>query len=345
MLAVSDLINIKQVPAEENISLKLMLDFYEKYLCKRVYKFTLDNEQEVKIAFQDASEIYHLSGIQHIYKNRYMDASRFVQEVRDSHIEISDLKKVNHRAYNDYSERIRSFFCIDAVLKNCEYLWFEENQIKDTKISVKYLLLKSIETYSIHLGIDTYNQGRIYYPKTLLVTRGTGQTKFLDRASGKLRVIKLEIIMKETDDSEEVIDRRGAREIVERDLWITIENWLKDDFRELFEKYIFTEEIKEILVKEFQENDTWLELKESIHRNINREKRDEWIAFLKTSVKSKEQDFKNEIRDLDPYWTGKIVSEAMRSISSSQWKGYITGAIDLYVKDRFDKIKTYLKLN
>ena len=128
-------------------------------------------------------------------------------------------------------------------------------------------------------------------------------------------------------------------------MWITIENWLKDDFRELFEKYIFTEEIKEILVKEFQENDTWLELKESIHRNINREKRDEWIAFLKTSVKSKEQDFKNEIRDLDPYWTGKIVSEAMRSISSSQWKGYINGAIDLYVKDRFDKIKTYLKLN
>ena len=41
MLSVSNLVDIKYIPAESDISLKLLVDFYEDYLCKRIFIFTL----------------------------------------------------------------------------------------------------------------------------------------------------------------------------------------------------------------------------------------------------------------------------------------------------------------
>ena len=67
MLRVCDLININYVPNEKEISLKLLVDFYEQYLCRRIFIFTLKNGEVVKLFFKDASEIYHISGIDHIY--------------------------------------------------------------------------------------------------------------------------------------------------------------------------------------------------------------------------------------------------------------------------------------
>ena len=40
MLSVSDLININYIPDEDDISLQLLIDFYEEYLCKRIFIFT-----------------------------------------------------------------------------------------------------------------------------------------------------------------------------------------------------------------------------------------------------------------------------------------------------------------
>lgn len=206
MLNVNNLINIKYIPDLSNISLKLLFEFYEEYLCKRVYKFTLEDGQIIKVTFKDVSEIYHISGIKHLYKNNFMDGSKFADGVCEGKIDFVSLEKINPNAFNDFSERIRSFACIDTILKNCEYLWFAEGKIAGTKITVKYLLLKAIEGYNLHLGIDTYNKGRTYYPKTLLVTKGASKNKFVNKASEKYKVKRLEIIIKETGEVEEIIN-------------------------------------------------------------------------------------------------------------------------------------------
>lgn len=206
MLNVKKLMNIKYIPAQKDITLKLLFEFYEEYLCKRVYKFTLENGQEIKVIFKDTSEIYHISGIKHLYKGNFMDGSKFADEVSEGKIDFDCLEKLNPKAYNDFSERIRSFACIDTILKNCEYLWFSEGKIDGTKITVKYLLLKAIEGYNLHLGIDTYNNGRTYYPRTLLVAKGAGKNKFINKASEKYKVKMLEIIIKETGEVEEIIN-------------------------------------------------------------------------------------------------------------------------------------------
>ena len=67
MLSVNDLIDINYIPSESDISLELLVDFYEYYLCKRIFIFTLRDGQVVKLFFRDATELFHISGIDHIY--------------------------------------------------------------------------------------------------------------------------------------------------------------------------------------------------------------------------------------------------------------------------------------
>lgn len=58
MLTVPDLINIQYIPEITDISLILMVDFYEQYLCKRFWVFELADGQKVKLFFKDTSEIF-----------------------------------------------------------------------------------------------------------------------------------------------------------------------------------------------------------------------------------------------------------------------------------------------
>ena len=82
MLTVPDLINIQYIPEITDISLILMVDFYEQYLCKRFWVFELADGQKVKLFFKDTSEIFHVSGIDHIYGNVPMYGTHFVDGVK-----------------------------------------------------------------------------------------------------------------------------------------------------------------------------------------------------------------------------------------------------------------------
>lgn len=179
MLEVNDLININYIPEEREISLSLLIDFYEQYLSKRVFIFTLENNEKVKLFFRKTSEIFHISGIDHIYEDVPMDGSRFVEEVKNMNMDINTLKEVNLPVYKDYAMRIRSMFCIDAIIKNCEWLYYSNGKIPNTDIPVTYLLLKSLDGKKLHLGIDTYKTGRPYFARTLLITEGSFENKFI----------------------------------------------------------------------------------------------------------------------------------------------------------------------
>lgn len=110
------------IPSESDISLELLVDFYEDYLCKRIFIFTLRDGQVVKLFFRDATELFHVSGIDHVYEGVPMDGSRFIQEIKAGNIDLTTVKNVNAAAYKDYEIRVRSMACIDTIIKNCEYL-------------------------------------------------------------------------------------------------------------------------------------------------------------------------------------------------------------------------------
>ena len=58
MLTVKDLIDINFIPKEEEVSLELLKEFYEDYLCKNIYLYTLMDGSEIKLILRDSTEIF-----------------------------------------------------------------------------------------------------------------------------------------------------------------------------------------------------------------------------------------------------------------------------------------------
>lgn len=338
MLQVCDLININYVPNEKEISLKLLIDFYEQYLCRRIFIFTLKNGEIVKLFFKDISEIYHISGIDHIYDGIPMDGSRFVNEIQSGKIELEAVKKVNTAAYTDYIDRIRSMFCIDTIIKNCEYLYYPDGKIPESNIKVTYLLLKGLDGKNLHLGIDTYKRGRPYFTRTLLVTEENNARKFVDKADEKLRVAKLEIRDKDTNEVIEVVRRQEAAEIARKQLEDIAEKWLEIEFEGIISNFMVQPEqvckIENFRKTEGGNNADHNVWKQFGQRSITREQKNVWAKLLCGRIQEEKVKIRKIVDSFDSYWSGKIVGEEVRVFEKKEVPKLIQEKINDYLENK-----------
>lgn len=356
VLEVTDLENINYIPKESELTLKLLVDFYEQYLCKRIYVFILEDGEKVKIFFKDTSEIFHVSGIDHIYEGMPMDSKRFINEIRKNNITFEHLKNINLAAYKDYIDRIRSMYCIDTIMKNCEYLFFSENKIPDSTIKITYLLLKGLDGKNLHLGIDTYKKGKPYFLRTLLVTEKNTANKFIEKADGRIKVNKLEIRDKETDEILECIERHKAEKLVKESLENIINEWIRIDFQKLLWIYLTNEKtIIDVVKAQYEEDIAQYKEKEcvgdsenlimtkvilmnrdkyiSILRGmIKRKHRDNWKKNLHDIIDNKKEVLKEQSNGLDQYWSGKLVGVCIRNVKKKDTMNKIKENIDLYIE-------------
>ena len=83
MLTVKDLIDINYIPQEGEVSLELLKEFYEDYLCDKIYLYTLMNGSEIKLILRNSTEIFHISGIDHIYSGNPMDAGSLTRREQE----------------------------------------------------------------------------------------------------------------------------------------------------------------------------------------------------------------------------------------------------------------------
>ncbi len=290
MLTFQDLIEIDRIPEENELTLQVLVDYYEQYLCRRVFIFELVNGESVKLFFRDATEIFHVSGIEHIYKGTPMDGTRFLTGIKKGEIDFNIVKNRNQSAYKDFEIRIRSMACIDTVIKNCEYLFFPGGKIPESDIRIKYLLLKGLDEKNIHLGIDTYKKGRPYFAKTLLITEGEQKEKFIDRADERLRVVSLKIEDKDTHEVLLFIERAKATMLAKMLLKEIAQKWIENDFVNILKDY-------------------WNNLSEN---NVSRKQKNIWKQEFMQTIKMQKSFIMSEVAQLDPYWKGKIVGEAIR---------------------------------
>lgn len=335
MLSVGNLVDIKYIPAESDISLKLLVDFYEDYLCKRIFIFTLRDGQVVKLFFRDATELFHVSGIDHVYEGIPMDGSRFIQEIKSGNIDLSTVKNVNTAAYKDYEIRIRSMACIDTIIKNCEYLWYPSGKIPGSDIEVKYLLLKGLDEKNLHLGIDTYKPNRPYFARTLLITEGDNAGKFIDKADERLKVLKLEIRDKDTNQILVLIERELAEQTAMAEVERYAEEWFSKELPFLL-KYHFVEAVGNKVFVVFEQhtdedlpedkisgrifvkniitsNPELMEAYEELFAGcIRAADRKVWGSACRKYLEQNKPDIRIKVEKLDFYWTGKITGEAIR---------------------------------
>ena len=304
MLSVGNLVDIKYIPAESDISLKLLVDFYEDYLCKRIFIFTLRDGQVVKLFFRDATELFHVSGIDHVYEGIPMDGSRFIQEIKSGNIDLSTVKNVNAAAYKDYEIRIRSMACIDTIIKNCEYLWYPSGKIPGSDIEVKYLLLK---------GLDE-----------------------------RLKVSKVEIRDKDTNQILVLIERELAEQAAMAEVEKYAEEWFSKELPILL-KHHFVDAVGDKVLAFFEQhtgedlpedkildrifvkkivtsNPELMEAYEELFAGcIRTADKKVWGAVCRKYLEQNKPDIKIKVEKLDYYWTGKITGEAIRKYEKEKW--------------------------
>ena len=358
MLSVNDLIDIDYIPAENDISLQLLIDFYETYLCKRIFIFTLRSGAVIKLFFRDATEIFHISGIDHIYKKIPMDGKRFAQGIKDGNINLGTVRAINAAAYKDYEIRIRSMACLDTIIKNCEYLWYPAGKIPDSAIEIKYLLLKGLDGKNIHLGIDTHNEKRPYFSKTLLVTEGNSLNKFIGKADERLRVSKLEIRDKDTDNILLCIERAQAEKNAIEEVRKCADKWLSHVFPVLLSEYFVEFHSKDILEVWLQKIDRDIIQKiRVLYEDIDvafKMKSDisdiqEWVKLL-TDILGGILEDKNCIKRIllsttdDPKEYQDLLENRVNRIAKNMWKTAIRKYIDTNkadIKRKIDSLDSY----
>lgn len=358
MLSVNDLIDINYIPAENEISLQLLVDFYEEYLCKRIFIFTLRNGNVIKLFFRDATEIFHISGIDHIYEGVPMDGKRFLQEVKDEKIDLQTVENVNSAAYKDYIIRIRSMACLDTIIKNCEYLWYPEGKISESTIEVKYLLLKGLNDKNLHLGIDTYNEKRPYFSRTLLVTEGNTADKFIGKADERLRVAKLEIRNKDTDDILISIDRDLAETCALKEVRKYADEWFSSEFPILLSNYFISSTSQDMLdvwlqkvnyktmlkIGSFDEDiDMTLKMKDEV-TDVQ-----EWLDLLSEVLNEKMSD-RQLVRDIltvtidEDCEYNEILSHSVNRKAKNEWNSILRNKLETKksdVKTKIDDMDSY----
>lgn len=185
MLTVSELQSLTEMPIMSDISLKLLLEFYESSLCNNIFNYQLEdsngNEFPVKLSFYNP-EFCHLLGLHYIEGNgsTIVKGQRGCESIKDESVTFKTLKIVNAESFAKIKDRIRYFPFIYQLLHNPSIVQFNPNVVSGGSLLTCDLIFHQPNCMSkrIHLGIE--NKGTdIYFPKTYMVEKNNG-TKYID---------------------------------------------------------------------------------------------------------------------------------------------------------------------
>jgi hypothetical protein len=175
MLTQNDLLSINSISNISDVSLILYKKFFDNILCKRLFIYSLEDGSEVKLAFQE-THLLHILGIQHILGRNYK-ASKFNDGINSGTMTFEELEKRNNIIFNDFTDRFLNFSNLYHVITNCSMIYFDKKTYEKNKSSKEttlmdfsYILYKDLENKKIHAGLDTFNKGRSFYCKSLMIT-------------------------------------------------------------------------------------------------------------------------------------------------------------------------------
>ncbi len=195
MLTTDELLNLTRVPKISEISLKLLQEFYDIYVCPNIYMFELENKSIIELKFLDVN-FCHLMGFQHIvpYKlSKFYGGENGYIGVFNGDITIKKLRSIDSRKFSRNKDKILCFSYIYNLLRNCEIIKFSNNILR-SRISCEFLLYDTQYERRIHLGIEKDEKRGVYYPRTFIVERENGDRYV--RGQEYLKIVNRKIISK-----------------------------------------------------------------------------------------------------------------------------------------------------
>ncbi|MBU3142559.1 PBECR4 domain-containing protein [Clostridium sp. CF012] len=201
MLTTDELLNLTRLPKISEISLKLLQEFYDIYICPNIYVFQLENESIIKLEFLDVN-LCHLMGFQHIvpYKSKkFYSGENGYMGIFNGDITIKKLKSMDERKFSRDKDKILCFSFLYQLLRQCEIIKFN-NITGHSKISCEFILYDTHYERRIHLGIEKDEKRGVYYPRTFIVERDNSDRFIINQEY--MKIINKKIISKHPFKSE-----------------------------------------------------------------------------------------------------------------------------------------------
>lgn len=186
MLNIDDLLNLKNVPKINDISLQLYKDFSEKYLIGKIFHYEFTDNTSLDIEFTEWG-IYHMLGIQHI--DGKIKKSTFFEQIENGlsfeYFEEDNGKKCRFR---DLKRRIAMFACVYTTLKNGKVFYLAGKHIKDTaKVDADYIIYEKLINNSPigitnnGLNIAIRKMENKYVPISILVSTNSSPEEYIKK--------------------------------------------------------------------------------------------------------------------------------------------------------------------
>jgi hypothetical protein len=195
MLTTDELLNLNRIPKISEISLKLLQEFYDIYICPNIYVFELEDNNIIKLEFLDIN-LCHLMGFQHIvpYKlNKFYSGENGYMGIFNEEITIKKLRSINEQKFARDKDKILCFSYLYQLLRKCKIIKFDRSK-NHSKISCEFILHDSQYERRIHLGIEKDEKRGVYYPRTFFIERENGERFIINQQS--LKIIDRKIISK-----------------------------------------------------------------------------------------------------------------------------------------------------
>jgi hypothetical protein len=166
------------------ISLKLLLDYYEFHLTPYIFKFEVEQMPTIELTFPPA-QFCHLLGIEKIMaagRKHFKDAKEYkgllgYEKIKNGTLTLETLKKQPHKEFFGKNKRkFTHFHLIPDLLESPELIKFDRSKVNPpTEIEADIVFYNQITNYYLHLGVvKTNEKGNRFVPKSFFVHSKSG---------------------------------------------------------------------------------------------------------------------------------------------------------------------------
>lgn len=183
MLSVTQLSELSTTPKINEISYKLLAEYYSEYLLGTEYRYSLNYsidgqvQKEVVSIYFNEENFCHLLGIETIAKpfTNSENISQYKGELGWSNaingdLTMDNLKKLNKKGFKNNKDKAIFFYLIPKILINPKIIKFDKSIVKPkTTITSKFVFYENTLNAYVHIGMDCRN-GK-YFPRSLFIER------------------------------------------------------------------------------------------------------------------------------------------------------------------------------
>lgn len=182
-----DYANNNSVPTADQVTLQLVLEYYDAYVEPYLYTYTSEKEDgtNLMLKLKFAHENFpHLIGLHYAPNAKYgrqsVEAKKFrgtkaYESIKNGNITkqtIAGLLKSKEH-YKDMTKKLRYFFTLHTVLESPEAVYYNKNKNlkrQNNALDCDILLYKFLHGQYIHVGMDLSKDK--YVAKTFLIAPG-----------------------------------------------------------------------------------------------------------------------------------------------------------------------------